>query len=426
MTVKNIRLKSGKSFRAPSIFLNPETEPEGQIIQQTNATYPNTQGGVGLEHIDGIVVYAKDWKNVSQGLKLDQTSFGNGRSIQDRVLLIVPELDHLFRGTEVERKRMHDTGLFNTGLVDLVNRIVETDPNDTNGRNDAIINEAYPLIDTRTIAGLLRYQLDNKASMLVMPAVPITASRQADRQFEKAQTMIKESNTILENVFTASHNKIDTMNLLTLNASLIKPENYNKITNVLLESSPSQVGIRITNFNPSNDNQVISVFNAIAELYNTIKDTRKDIPIHLMNMDHMSYFAWTYGASAVTMPIVRDPTFFGRRGAGQPVKPSKGVYYNTEDRTFDTFDVLYRKTRDANYKLPCYCEICQRYGTIPKVPESYWNDFRRIHTILVRSIELKMLREAPAPMNVSLKEMFLRSKKMGWTQFLPDRPIIAF
>src|SRR5713226_4652210 len=260
--MKNIKLKTGKAFRAPSIFFNPETEPEGQIIQQTNATYPNTQGGVGLEHIDGIVVYAKDWKNVSYGLKLDQTSFVNGRSMQDRVLLIVPELDHLLRGTETERKRMHDTGLFDNGLVDIVNRIVGIDPNGTNVRNDAVINEVYPLIDTRTIAGLLRYQLDNKASMLVMPSVPITSSRQANRQFEKAQSMIRESNTILENVFTAYHNKIDTMNLLTLNASLIKPENYNKINTVLLESSPSQVGIRITNFNPSNDNQVISVFNS--------------------------------------------------------------------------------------------------------------------------------------------------------------------
>lgn len=424
--MRDIRLKTGKSFRAPSIFLNPETEPEGKIIQQTNANYPNTQGGVGLENIDGIVVYAKDWKNVSDGLRLDQTSFVKGRALQDRIFLLIPELDHLLRGNETERKRMHDTGLFDSGLVDLVNRIVGIDPNSHNERNDAIINEVYPLIETRTIAGLLRYQLDNKASMLVMPSVPITSSRQADRQFEKAQEMIREGNTILENVFTAFHNKIDTMNLLTLNASLIKPENYNKISTVLLEHSPSQIGIRITNLSASNDNQIINVFNAIGELHNTIRDTGKKIPIHLMNMDHMSYFAWTYGASALTMPIVRDPTFFGRRGSEQPVKPTKGVYYNTEDRTFDTYDVLYTKTRPANYKLPCYCEICQRYGTIPKVPDHYWNEFRRIHTILVRSIELKMLREAPAPMNVSLREMFLRSKKMGWTQFLPERPIIDF
>src|SRR5437879_2547644 len=100
--------------------------------------------------------------------------------------------------------------------------------------------------------------------MLAMPSVPVTSSRQAERQFEKAHEMIRESYTILENVFTAYHNKIDTMNLLTLNATLIKPENYNKISTILLDHSPNQVGIRITNLNPSNDNQIISLFNAIA------------------------------------------------------------------------------------------------------------------------------------------------------------------
>lgn len=425
MNMKKINLKTGKSFRAPSIFLNPETEPEGRYIHQTNAQYPTRQGGVGFENIDGIVVYGKDWNNVSAGLQMNQTSLIDGKSLQDKVLLVLPEIDHLLRGTEADRKRMHDTGMFDPTLVETVNRIVGIDPTG-NERNDSMINEVYPMIDTRTTARLLRFQLESKVSMLAMSGVPITSARQIDRQFDKAREMIQESYTILENVFTAYYEKIDTMNLLTLNASLIKPENYNKISTVLLEHAPSQVGIRVTNFNPANDNQILSLFNCIAELYNTIRETRQDIPIHLMNLDHLSYFAWTHGASALTLPIVRDPTFFGRRGAEQPVKPSMGVYYNIEDKMFYTRDNLLAETRDTNYKLPCYCEICQRFGTILKVPESYWNEFRRIHTILARSIEVKMLRDAPAPIRIALREMFLRSKKMGWTQFLRENPLIAF
>lgn len=44
----------------------------------------------------------------------------------------------------------------------------------------------------------------------------------------------------------------------------------------------------------------------------------------------------------------------------------------------------------------------------------------------MRNSELRMIREAPAPTDVALREMFLRSKKMSWTQFLPVKPIIAF
>ena len=124
--------------------------------------------------------------------------------------------------------------------------------------------------------------------------------------------------------------------------------------------------------------------------------------------------------------MVHDPYFFGRRGRDQPPKPSGGVYYVPEDRTFYTKDNLYSKTRDFNYKLPCYCDICNKFETIPKIIDSYWNRFRRIHTILIRNSELKMLRESPVPINISLREMFLRSKKLGWTQFLSEQPTIAF
>ena len=144
-----------------------------------------------------------------------------------------------------------------------------------------------------------------------------------------------------------------------------------------------------------------------------------------MGLDHLSYFGWTYGASSTTLPIVSDPYFFGKRGSEQPPKSRSGAYYHPEDKTFDTKDVLYIKTR-PDFRLPCYCDICQKFKTIPNVPESYWNEFRRIHTMLIRSTEMKMVREAPAPINIALREMFLRSKKLGWTQFLAERPLIAF
>ena len=422
--MKDIKLKNGKSLRSPSIFFNPQTEPEGKIIRDTNAQYPIKENGMGLESIDGFLVFAKDWKNVSKGLSLQQSSLSTNREIRDRVLVIPFDLEFLLRGIEIDRQKMYDTGIFNSNLKETLEDIISIQS--TNERNDRVINEIYPLLDTRINSHMLRQQLDNNVSILTMSSVPITSARRIDSQLTKAQEMNDESYTLLENVFTAySNNKIDTMNYLTVSAAVIKPENYNKIISVLTHNSPHHIGLRVTNLNPSNENQIINVFNFLAELHNTIKKLDKEIPIHLIGFDHLGYLGWTYGVSVVTLPLVSDPYFFGRRGDSQPTKPRKGAYYHPEDRTFYTIDVLFNKTR-PDYRFPCYCDICQKYIKLINVPDSMWNDFRRIHTILMRNSELRMIREAPAPTDVALREMFLRSKKMSWTQFLPVEPIIAF
>ncbi len=422
--MKDIRLKNNKSFRGPSIFFNPQTEPEGRIIRETIAQYPIRENGTGLENIDGFLVFAKDWKNVSKGLALQQASLSANRPIQDRVLVIPFDLEFLLRGIETDRQKMYNTGIFDTKLKPTLEDVVAVQG--TNERNDRMINEIYPLLDTRTNSQMLRQQLDNNVDILTMSAVPITSTRQIDRQIVKAQGMIDESYTLLENVFTAySNDKIDTMNYLAVSASVIKPENYNKIISVLTRNAPHHIGLRVTNLNQSNENQIINVFNFVAELHDTIKTTDKEIPIHLIGFDHLSYLGWAFGVSAVTLPLVTDPYFFGKRGDSQPTKPRKGAYYHPEDRTFYTIDVLFNKTR-PDYTFPCYCDICQKYRTIVNVPDNFWNDFRRVHTILMRNSELRMIRESPAPTDVALREMFLRSKKMSWTQFLPDKPSIAF
>lgn len=428
--MKEIKIKGGKGIKAPALLVNPQSKLEGEILRETNVIYPTSSGGIGLENIDGIVSYLKDWVDVASGLKLNQTSFSANRPLSDRILIILPELEFLIKGVKEERQKMYDvkvrgSKLFDSRLTEKIEQIVELDPS-TNKRTDSMINELYPLIDTQLIAKLLRFQLENNVSILTMPTVPIISQRQLDSQFDKATTMINESNTILENVFTAFHDKIDTMNILTITASVLKSENYTKIFSILLNNSPNHVGIRIINVNPSNDNQIINIFNTLLAFYNTMRESGKNIPIHLLGLDHLSYIGWTYGMSTTTLPIVQDPYYFGKRGGDQPPKPYNGAYYDPEDRTFYTKDVLYTKTRSANFRLPCYCDICKKFETIPKVPDTYWNEFRRIHTLLIRSTELKMVREARAPINIALREMFLRSKKLGWTQFLPDRAIVAF
>jgi len=145
------------------------------------------------------------------------------------------------------------------------------------------------------------------------------------------------------------------------------------------------------------------------------------IPIHIFNVREFGYVTFYYGASTITTPIATDPYFMRSKSEDQP--PRKGAYYHPLDMTNIVYDMLYAKTRSNNYRFPCHCEICDRFEKITNVPddESAWNEFRRIHFLLVKNMELKELRETTVPLNIALKDKFGRSQQTVWLPFL-DKP----
>lgn len=431
MRTKVVKLKNGKQFSIPGIFLTPESALDGKVLREINAQFPETRAGLGLEQIEGFTVYAMNWDRVVEGLKPKPTLEAfyadnsiSRRPIEDRPFIILPELDFALRGSQADRTKMHEIGLINDKQMRVIEQIAQESKLTHNERLDRTVDEVYPLLDTTTLVQSMKFQLDRRASILSIPSVSVTSVRKFDAQTEKAREMMRNSHTILRDVFTGYYGKIDVMNVLTLGASVLKPENFPSIFSLLIGFSPDHIGLRIVGLDKANDSQVSNVFNAISELWNMMEANEIHIPVHVFNMDHLGYIGWSYGMSILSMPISTDPYFFGRRSDETP--PREGVFYNIEDMTYDTHEELLRKTR-PNYELPCYCGICQKYKTIPKAKlEMKWNEFRRKSEVLCRNIELKELREAPARIDEVVKQKFLRSKKLGWTQFIPDKPVIAF
>ncbi|QQG48546.1 MAG: hypothetical protein HY247_07335 [archaeon] len=422
MNLRPIHLKKGRGlFHAPAVFLTPETKTDGRILRSVNDRFPSHPGETGLEQIEGFLIYAKDHENVTEGMQLRQESL-SGRSLLSKAFLVHPELDFAFRGAEKDRDLYFKTGILDEKIIRAL-KVAKTEDTPVK-RLGKVVRDVYPLIDSKTYANMIRYQLDKDASVVIISGVPITSTTKFADQIEKCGDAIRDSNAILRNVFTGVYGKIDVMNCLTISASVIKPQDYNKLIATAVSMTPDQIGIRLVNMDDSNESQVNNVFNFFSEMYRAMKSSGARNPIHIMNMDHLSYIGWCYGVSAVSLPISTDPYFFGRRSEEAP--PKNGVYYNTEDMTYDTFEELHRKMRPT-YLLPCYCPICKVFLTIPKAEQAMrWNEFRRMHEVLVRNIELKVIREAPTRIDVALRERLLRSKKLGWTQFIPDKPIIAF
>ncbi|HEV2119431.1 MAG TPA: hypothetical protein VGS11_04925 [Candidatus Bathyarchaeia archaeon] len=431
MRTKPVRLKNGKQFSIPAVFLTPESVLDGKVLREVNGQFPETPAGMGLERIEGFTVYAKDWDRVVQGLKPQPTLEAfysdnaiSRRPIEDRPFIVLPELDFALRGSQPDRKKMLELGLISEKQFRAIEQIALESKLTHNQRLDRTVDEVYPLLDTTTLVQSLRFQLDRRTSILAMPSVSVTSVRKFDSQMEKAREMIRNGHTLLRDVFTGFYGKVDVLNILTVGASVLKPENYPSIFSLLISYAPDHIGLRIVGLDKANDSQVSNVFNTISELHTMMEANDIKAPIHVFNMDHLGYVGWCYGMSVLSMPISTDPYFFGRRSDETP--PKDGVFYNIEDMTYDTHEELLRKTR-PNYELPCYCGICQKYKTIPKVKLAMkWNDFRRRSEVLCRNIELKEIREAPARIDEAIKQKLLRSRKLGWTQFIPDKPVIAF
>jgi hypothetical protein len=59
------RLKGGKGFNAPAIFLNPQTKQDGAVLRTANDSFPNDEAKYdGIRSIDGLVIDLKDWFEV--------------------------------------------------------------------------------------------------------------------------------------------------------------------------------------------------------------------------------------------------------------------------------------------------------------------------------------------------------------------------
>src|SRR5437870_4507722 len=105
------------------------------------------------------------------------------------------------------------------------------------------------------IQPIMELAIEENSDFVVIPSVPITISTSLiDFQVEKARNMNKAGKVLATTMFPKAMQKRDLMFLLTINPSVLKPDNFDKIISTLIIEEagketvyPDQIGIRIMN-----------------------------------------------------------------------------------------------------------------------------------------------------------------------------------
>ena len=287
------------------------------------------------------------------------------------------------------------------------------------------------MIHLGTLRNLIKFQLDNYADILVAPSVPITSYRHFQDQLEKSKDMFNQTQQLLNTTFNLFKGKKDIMNLLTISGRLLtQREHFTPIIDALLGVSEdpwvSHIGVKFTDLDRTNNNQIQSAFSLLKDMNNSMKERGEVKPLHVVNMDQMGYACFCYGTVSLTMPIACDPYFYGTRNKKDISPARKGTYYYPAKMEYYVYDRLLEETRSNGYKLPCHCAICERYQNLLNIePHINYNLFRRIHDILYKGIENRMFREVTIPFHEALKDMFARSR-VAWITYIPEAPLVAF
>lgn len=409
-------MKCGKTLQFPAMFVNPQNQMEAELVNLVNQRYPTQPSHAGINYIDGIMISIKDLENVTRMLDqkcLSEYTENKPRSIESKIKIVDPSLHFLFQGTEEDKNSMLETGLFPQSLVAVLAAI--TSMAKPTEKIDALIDRIYPSFDTLLIRNLLEFQIKNHADIVIFPSVPITTSSKPRfrKQLAKVNEMNKTSRILYNTVFKSTREALDSMSMLTINTSVITPENMHELIEAIAVAEPDHIGIRPQNFSEADVPRTYMLLQLIEKIANI---TNGKIPIHLFNVTELGYVSFCHGSTSMITPIATDPYF--RRKAEQTPFPKCGAYYHPIDMTSDPYEILLDKTRKMNYSLPCHCEICSEYKHVANVPKEYWNKFRRIHFMLVKSMEMKELKESTSFLKTALKDKFARSDRTQWLPFL--------
>lgn len=404
-----VKLKSGKSFRIPALFVNIRTKKEAKLLKETINRHPLSKNHDGLNQIDGINVSIKDHHKVSPFLvKKKLKDFGEGHySIDDRILIIEPSSYLPFMGTARDKEAFCNA--LKEWVPDLENiigkiGILKSQKN----KIDECIKQIYPLFDVRVIQNFLEFQIKNHADILVCPSVPLTSPRVLEQQLKKMADMNKQGG-ILRNTIFRKYKPRDLMNLVALNPSILRPEYFEDIKNAILEGKPDMIGIQLMNLNEKKVAQTKNFLKFLKNLSGT------KIPIFLFNVREFGYVTLCRGVSVISMPIAKLPYHARKKGGERP--PSKGSYYHPIGMIDYSYESFFGEIRANNYRLPCHCEICDAFKSLLKVKE-IWNDFRKIHFLLVKNMEIREFREAKVPLKIALKDKFGRSEITRYIPFM--------
>jgi len=408
---KKITLKSGKSIKTPGLFVNVRTKKEAHLLKETINRYPIDKNHDGLNQIDGIVVSIKDHHIVSPFLLKNKiTDFVAGKySIDARILVIDPSCYLPFMGLDPDKEAFCKTvAPWIPELQNIINQI--TVMQSQKSKIEEYMKQIYPLLDVTVIRSFLEFQMENNADILVCPSVPLSSPRMIKDQIKKMAEMNSTGGVLINTIFQKYEKPRDMMNLAALNPSVLAPEYFEEIRNAMMQGKPDMLGIRLMNLDEKDVAETKTFLKFLKELAGA------KIPIFVFNVREFGYVALCHGANVISMPIARSPYTTRTKGTEKPVR--EGTYYHP----IGMIDYAYLRLRDEirsnNYRFPCHCEICDAFGTLLNVDKKYWNDFRKIHFLLVKDMEIKEFRETDVELKIALQDKFGRSERTSYVTFL--------
>lgn len=391
-----------------SIFINLQSKPEGIIFRDVNSTYNFKEPSGNIEQIDGVVVSMKDWKNVSNGLQWRQSTTEEvRRPLYDRELIIDPDLWQLFRGYGLNAERLFKTNVFSLDARRAYDEIsTERNPKNKLSRQ---ISEIYPKLDKEYVEKTLKFQKGEGASLIISPSPPITSAEHLESQLQKMQEMNKISKEHVDSGLLDGN----LANVITLDPDIFKLSGAReKILKAISTPKVDIIGIKLLDLSSEDMFQAREILNLIKNIRERAMAKR----IYLFNVSEFGYVAHCYGVNTIVMPIgAKSP--YTRRRKRSP-RPSLGTYYHPKDMINYTYKDLLVETRSQNYKFPCHCKVCKKFGSITKVEKEYWNNFRRIHFLLVKNMDIVELRSTTAPLDKALLDKFSLSKQTMWIPLL--------
>lgn len=389
-----------------SLSVTPQSKRDGEILREVSLNYDFEEPNGNIDQIDGIVVSMKDWENVSKGMQMRLgTVVKIRRPIRDRELIIDPDLWQLFRGYELDAERLLKTQIFSPDVRRTYREIsTSRDP-----RNKLFkqVSELYPKLDKEYVKKSLEFQKREGADLLISPSPPITSVEYLDKQLGKMQEMNEISRGYVDSGLLDG----DLMNILTIVPKILESSRTReKLLDAISNPRTDLVGVKLLDL--ENLSQAENTLNLIKG----IKQNAKAKRIYLFYVLEFGYVAYCYGVNTVVVPMRGTPPYI--RSRRRPPKTTMGSYYHPRDMTYYSHRELLAETRSQNYRFPCHCRVCTKFGTITQIEKGYWNRFRRIHFLLTKNTEIAELRSTTVPLSSALIDKFSRSKQTTWIPLL--------
>ncbi|MFW6172189.1 MAG: hypothetical protein ACOC5T_00380 [Elusimicrobiota bacterium] len=400
-----ITLTEKKSFKSPSIFINPQSNPEGDIIKEVVL-------GDSENNIDGVVVNIADLKVLTNIVKSEQTELTDYNRWEEKVLIMNPILPSLSTKSNGKIKRVIDMFDFGSELKKVVEKY-----NNGKSKNKVRQEDLYPLLeDKETIKEILNKQLKIESDILVPPVVKLTAKRDFKTRINSLKNIfetvddLKTGNNDNNDNFDFKDKKI--MFLFSIRPSVLEPPSKNEIISILEENLPDIIGFELRDMDYEKTDTNKNLF----EFLQKIKK-KFSLPLLLFNIDEGGYLSYYYGVDVISLPIASIPWF------RQPSEPSVsiGKYYHPKKMRSISISDLKEETKDEDYRLPCNCEFCEEKKKLTNIDTrgKEWSEFRKKHYLSVKNLEIKKLR-GKGSIRGKLHELFKNSKIDYYDNYLPS------